>query len=227
MRKEDIQEDRFQQFVNSVIKAYYKSPRDFYIGAGVLVVAVIAVIVLTTNKPKPNPEANVLFDQAVIMLMDQQRADTATVEQILTELARRYPSHPLGKRAHFYLGNINYARGKYDDARREFEQFASSDRSDPWLSPSALMGVGNCYEQTGDLARAAAAYKKAYDRYPKWVLADLNVKSAGRCYRLQGKFSEAARIYERYLKDNPKLKSEHLDEVKLLLANAKAMASKR
>jgi len=224
MRKEDIREDRFQEIVTSVIKAYYRSPRNFYIGAGVVVVAIAAVIILLSNKPKPDPQPNIMFDEAILLMSDQQRPDTASAEQLLNELTRRYPSHAMGLRGSYYLGGIYYSQRKFDEARRAFEKFASGERSDPLLTPAALMGVGNCYEEAGDLDRAADAYAAAYRSNPKWALADQAVLAAGRCYQQKNRLSTAADLYSHYLKANPKAPNDVLNEVKMQLAYVRTLS---
>ncbi|MEO0108518.1 MAG: tetratricopeptide repeat protein [candidate division WOR-3 bacterium] len=227
MRKEDIKEDRFQELVTSVIRAYYRSPRNFYIGGAVVVAAIVAIVVLVSNKPKPDPQPRVLLDEAVLILEDQQRPDTNTAEQVLTELTRRYPADPMGLRANFYLGNINYNRGKFEDARRFFEKFAAGEKRDPLLSAAALMGVGNCYEELGNVGKAAEAYSAAYYRHPKWPLADQAVLAAGRTLRQANRLRQAEAIYRAYIKANPKAPSDIVNDVKMQLAYVQTLAANR
>jgi TolA-binding protein len=223
MRREDVKEDAFQKVVTSVIRAYYHSPRNFYIGGVALLAAIVAIVFVTTHKPKPNPQPAIMFDEAMLILSDQQHPDTANAEQVLTELSRRYASSPLGKRASYYLGNVYYNQQKYDDARRQYERFATGVKNDPILSPAAWLGVGNCYEAQGTLDKAAEAYATAFRKYPKWALADQAALSAGRCYRQKGQLKEAEAIYNAYVKVNPKAPTDALNEVKLQLAYVQTM----
>ena len=87
------------------------------------------------------------------------------------------------------------------------------------------MGIGNCYEQTGDLNRAAGAYVSAYNHYPNWILADNAIKGAGRCYRLLNKNKEAADIYNRYINEHSKEHRDILDEIRVQLAYLKTLNS--
>lgn len=226
MRKEDIQEDRFQQFVTSVIKAYYRSPRNFQIGGVAVVAVIVAIIVLVSNKPRYNPEPNVLLDEA-ILTMQQQQPDTAGVEQLLTELDRRYGSDPAGRKGSYYLGILYFHQAKYDDALREFEKFYAGTKNDPNLSPASLMAIGNCYEEQVNLDRAAAAYASTYRHYPKWKLAGQAVLAAGRCYRQKGMYGPAEALYNSYIKANPKADQDVLNQVRLELALVTTLQSKR
>jgi TolA-binding protein len=223
MRREDVKEDAFQKLVTSVIKAYYRSPRNFAIGGVALAAVIVAIVFTATHKPKPNPQPAIMFDEAMLILSDQQHPDTSNAEQVLTELSRRYASTPLGKRASYYLGDIYYNEQKYDDARRQFERFATGVKNDPILSPAAWMGVGNCYEAQGTLDKAAEAYATAFRKYPKWALADQAALSAGRCYRQKGQLKEAEAIYSAYVKANSKAATDVLNEVKLQLAYVRTM----
>jgi tetratricopeptide (TPR) repeat protein len=225
MRKEDVREDSFVKLEERVIKAYYRSPRNFYIGAAVVVAAIVAVVVIATNKPKPNADANSRFDGAILMLNAPDHPDTAQAIQWLTDLARLYPGNPMGKRANYYLGMIYYVQQKYDEARHGFETFYGGDKSDPILSPAALTGIADCYEQQGNISAAAGAFAAAYRRYPKWKLSNVVAEGAGRCYIQLKQYKQAADIYGRYLKDNAKLVPPPvLDEVKMHLGYAQALA---
>jgi tetratricopeptide (TPR) repeat protein len=223
--RKDTGEDRFQEFITSVLKAYYRQPRNFYIGGGVLVAVIVAIVLLVSNKPQQNVQPNIMFDEGILSLEVQQPPDTNSAEQILGELARRFPSNPLGARANYYLGNINYSRQKFEEARRYYEKFYGVDKKDPLLSPAALMGIGNCYEELGDLSKAADAYASAFNNYPKWVLADQAVLAAGRCLRQKNRFGDAAALFEKYLRANPNAASDVLTEVKMQLAYVKTLAA--
>jgi TolA-binding protein len=223
MRKEDVKEDRFQVFITKVVRAYYHSPRNFYIGGGVLIAAIVAVVLVLSNKPQPNPQPNIMFDEAILMLQDQRQPDTNSVVQLFTDLSRRFPSNALGIRASYYLGSIFYVQTKFDEARRAFEKFYAGDKKDPLLSPAALMGIGNCYEEQGQLDKAAEAYASAYKKYPKWALADQAVLAAGRCWRQKNRFRDAEALYAQFLKENPKALPDVLSEIKLQLAYFRAL----
>jgi TolA-binding protein len=205
------------------MKAYYHSPRNFLIGGVVALAAIVAIVLMVSNKPKPNAQPAIMFDEAILILQDQQRPDTASAEQVLTELSRRYASNPLGKRGAFYLGNIYYNQQKYDDARRQYEKFATGVKNDPILSPAAWMGVGNCYEAQGTLDKAAEAYATAFSKYPKWSLADQAALSAARCFRQKGKLKDAEAVLAKYVKANPKAPNDVLNEVKLQLSYVQTM----
>ncbi len=201
VRKEELKEDKFQEFVEKVAAFYYANPRRFWTGIAVGLLVIVGVILLIQNRPRPvkNPEAELRLMDAVGNLF---QGNLEYAEQALKELAGKFPRDYAGIKAHYYLG-VLYSRWqppRYEEAKREFTTFLRKAKKDPVLIPAALIGIATCAEQTGDYLTAAKVYEKAYRQAPKSVLGYKAVLGCGRCYRQANNLSQAEKIYNEYLK---------------------------
>jgi outer membrane protein assembly factor BamD len=83
------------------------------------------------------------------------------------------PGDPRVPQAHFYLGEVQFARGENLDAVREFRRISDEAPNDP-LAPEALLRVGDAYADLWKRPEldptygttALAAYNELLSRYP-------------------------------------------------------------
>ncbi len=220
--KEDLKEDRFQEFVEKAIAAYYREPRRFWIGAAVILAAAVALILLLQGERKGvNPEAELRFTEAVGIY---SVGNLQQAEPVFSELAARYGREHVGKKAHYYLGNIYFHTQRYAEAKAEFGRFLAKVKNDPLLSPAAQMGIGDCEVQLNNLTAAAAAYGRVRQRWPKSPLVFEAEMAAARAYRAAGALDKAEAIYRRLLDDKPV--GENAELVKTQLAAISAQKNK-
>jgi TolA-binding protein len=220
--KEDLKEDRFQVLVEKAIAAYYRDRQKFWIGAGVVVAAIVGVILLVQNSSKGvNTQAQIGFTQALGVYT---QGNMEQAEQAFKDVAGRFGRDYVGAKARYYLGNVYYNTQRYAEAKAEFSKFLGRVKKDPLLSPAAQMGIANCEEQLGNLAAAAQSYETVHKKYPKSPLAFEAMMSAARCYRNANALDKAEAVYERLLKDKPE--GEKGDDVKSGLAAVKALKNK-
>jgi len=220
--KQDLKEDKFQKFTEAAMSAYYKDRQRFWIGAGVAVAAIIGVILLLQNRGTGvNSQAQIAFTQAIGVY---STGDMAQSEQAFKQVIGQFGRDFVGIKSHFYLGNVYYNTGKFNEAKQEFSLFLSRVKKDPLLSPAAQLGIGNCEEQLGNNLKAAEAYEAVFKKYPKSPLAFEAMMAAGRTYRAAGALDKAEAVYNRLLKDKPE--GEKGDEVKMQLAAVQAVKKK-
>jgi TolA-binding protein len=220
--RQDLKEDKFQEFIEKVIAAYYKDRQKFWIGAAVAVLAVIAVILMLQNRgPRMNPQAEIAFTQAVGVF---STGNMEQAEPAFKELAARFGRDFVGLKAHFYLGNIYFNSNKPAEAKQEFTTFYNRVKNDPLLSPASLLGMANCEEQQGNNAAAAALYEQVRKKYPKSPLAFDAAMAAGRCLRNAGTYDKAEALYNELLKDKPV--GDRGEKVKTELARVQALKTK-
>jgi outer membrane protein assembly factor BamD len=124
-------------------------------------------------------------------------------QKIAAELA---PGDPRVAEAHFYLGEVQFARSENLDAVREFRRVSDESPNDP-LAPEALLRVGDAYADLWKRPEldptygttALAAYNELLSRYPGTSAADRGQKKVA---ALQEKFAikqyKAALYYLRY-----------------------------
>ena len=116
------------------------------------------------------------------------------------------PGDPRVAEAHFYLGEVQYARSENLDAVREFRRVSDESPNDP-LAPEALLRVGDAYADLWKRPEldptygttALAAYNELMSRYPGTPAAERGQK---KIVALQEKFAtkqyKAALYYLRY-----------------------------
>jgi outer membrane protein assembly factor BamD len=117
------------------------------------------------------------------------------LDRVLLEFA---PGDPRIARAHFFMGEADYAQGKHLEAAREFRKASDETPNDP-IAPEALLRLGDVY---ADLWRrpeldptygqtALATYQELLNRYPtskaadraQLRIAELNERFAYKAYK--------------------------------------------
>lgn len=223
VRKADLKEDRFQQTIEKVVEAYYRDRQKFWVGGAVAVLAIVgAILLLQSRRPSGvNPQAEVALTQAVGIY---SMGNMAQAETAFQEVASRFGRDFAGAKSRYYLANVYYNTGRFNEARAEFAKFLGRVKTDPLLSPSAQFGIGNCEEELGNNLPAAAAYTVVAKRWPKSPMAFDAEMAAARCYRNAAAYDKAQAVYERLLKD--KEIGQKGEEVKSQLAYVQALQKK-
>jgi len=102
--------------------------------------------------------------------------------------------------ATFYLANVYYMIGDYDNALEYFQEF---DADDNILEVSALSGIGASYEGKGKYAEAAKYFERAARVSSDQLLNPENLRNAARNYALAGEKERAVEIYKKIKKEFP------------------------
>ena len=223
VKKADLKEDGFQQFIEKTVEAYYRDRQKFWIGGAVALVAIVGIILLLQSRQPSgvNPKAEVAMTQAVGIY---STGNMAQAETAFKDVASRFGRDFAGAKAHYYLANVYYSTGRFNEARAEFAKFLGRVKNDPLLSPASQFGVGNCEEQLGNNLPAAQAYAAVPKRWPKSPMAFDADMAAARCYRNAGAYDKAQAVYEKLLKD--KEIGQKGEEVKTQLAYMQALQKK-
>ena len=150
--------------------------------------------------PAPMSASSALLDslwrQSEAAVRHGKWGDAAKMlDRLLLELP---PGDSRIARAHFYLGEANYAQGRHLEAAREFRKASDETPNDP-IAPEALLRLGDVYS---DLWRrpeldptygqtALATYQELLNRYPNTAAAkraqlrmnELNERFAYKAYK--------------------------------------------
>jgi outer membrane protein assembly factor BamD len=144
------------------------------------------------------------WDDAIAAFRSGSWKKATTLFQKVT--AEFPPGDPRVAQAHFYLGEVQFARNENLDAVREFRRVSDESPNDP-LAPEALLRVGDAYADLWKRPEldptygttALAAYNELLSRYPGTPAADRGQKKIG---ALQEWFAlkqyKAAQYYLRY-----------------------------
>ncbi len=220
--KEDLKEDRFQNAVEKFVEAYYRNRQRFWIVGGIVLVVIVGAIVMLQNrKTGVNSEAQLRFTEA-LGIYSQGNAQQA--EEAFKTLVARFGKDYVGLKAHYYLGHIYYSTQRYAEAKAEFATFLGKSKSDPVLSPAAMMGIADCESELGNHLKAAQTYQSVAEKYGKWPLAKDAWAAAGRAYVLAGALDKAEALYQQLLDKKPT--GEEAENLKYQLSYVKTLKQK-
>lgn len=190
-----------------------ENKRKLMIGAGIIVILVIAVFFYINHKKKVNEEAEIKLASAM-MLYDagkyQEAMDGDSTHTItgFKELANQYGGEA-GQTAKFYLADCQYNLRDYDNALKNFEDYSGSK---DLLKASALAGMASIYETKNDLKKAAELYEKAAKVNKDLVFDQEYIFYSIRCYSHSGDKEDAKRLYSTLKNDYPK--SKYINDTK-------------
>jgi len=212
-KKTQLKQDKLVNAIFLFTK-WAKGKQSLVIGgvAGLAIVIILAGVIANSRK-KSVEEANELLGKAEVLY--SARADDQA-RPLLSDLIKKYEGKKESKLAVFYMANILYNHGNYDEAKDYYERFLREAQGDGLLIPSAIAGIGACLEEKEDYLGAGEKYLQAAKRYPDYYLAPQYLLDAGRCF-LQGKEVERAKeAYQDLTSTYPQ--TEYSDRAELALA---------
>ncbi len=167
--------------------------RLIWISAAVLIVGA-GIGIFNWNKSNREAQANEALSNIKLPASAEESTNAATAEPYL-KVANDYPGTSGGARALLMAGGILFDAGKFQEARKQFEQFMAQYPDYP-LADQALLGVDTSYEAEGNLTEAASRYKDFVEHHPAASTLP-QVKSAlARVYLAQNKPELALQQYE-------------------------------
>ncbi len=192
-------EDSFQRTMERIIKLIVKHRETaIWVGVGV-VIAIFAIAYFSSSKEKINPEAEMIYTQA-INLLNMGRMQEA--EGYFLQLTEKYSSNRPGRLANYYLGVLSYHTGRFTEALDYFEKFLSKEKKDPLLTPSAQIGAGCAAEGLKDYERARRYYERVAKNKDSHFYF-LGMLSWARVNGILGNSEKARGILQELLKQNP------------------------
>lgn len=105
-----------------------------------------------------------------------------------------------GMKALFYLGESSYHLQDYDKAIEYYNRFISRSRRGHYLRCFAYEGLGYCYEEKQDYAKAVDCYKQALSE-PRPAVPDLLYGAVARCYEALNDKVDALDYYKKITAD--------------------------
>jgi outer membrane protein assembly factor BamD len=117
-------------------------------------------------------------------ILEFRHGEWKHASEAFTKVVQEFPpGDPRVPQAHFYLGEVQFARGENLDAVREFRRISDEAPNDP-LAPEALLRVGDAYADLWKRPEldptygttALAAYNELLSRYPGTPAAERGQK---------------------------------------------------
>jgi TolA-binding protein len=191
-RRKDLKHDEFKETIENIIIFYEHHKKTvLWMATGVLILLII-FFAYKNNKQTKMAESKELYNMGVI-LYNSGNFDQAKMR--FQAVVDKYLGTTFVNRSTFMLANISYKEGNLDDALEKFYSFVSGSY-DEFLTPSAYQGIGQCYEQKGDLANAIDNYKVAANKFKDNFAKAECLLVLSRLYIAQQKTDEAEDVLE-------------------------------
>ncbi len=202
---------KFSEFVRKHAKEF------LMVGAGVVVIAVVILFMVSSNKSRNQRAAELLGVARVELESGEFQPAITGLQGIL----RSYSGTKAAQEALYLLGNSYYYSHDYDQALKHFQDFIKRySRIEPLLLAGAYSGVGDCYLQKGEYGMAAESYLKAVDTNPDKFAIPVYLLSAARSYVKANQPDKAKELYKRIMTEYPQ--SKEIFQARLELAGLSA-----
>ncbi len=108
-------------------------------------------------------DANRDYNAAIALMRDNARQDEAIAA--FQNFVKAYPDSTYLSNANYWLGQLNYNKGKKDDATFYFASVVKNYPQSPKAS-DAMLKVGIIMQDKGDTPKAKAVYQQVVKQYP-------------------------------------------------------------
>lgn len=125
--------------------------------------------------PTQSGDANTDYNVAVALVLEKKQYDQAIAA--FQAFVKKYPDSTYQPNANYWLGQLNYNKGKKDDAAYYFATVVKNYPKSP-KSSEALYKVGIIMQDKGDNAKAKAVYQQVVKQYPNTESAKQAAKRA-------------------------------------------------
>ncbi|MFD2179956.1 tol-pal system protein YbgF [Veronia pacifica] len=109
-----------------------------------------------------NKDENTDYENAVNLILKNKDYDGAT--QALKSFISSYPSSVYKANAHYWLGQLYYARGDFNNSKPHFTSVVKDEKSGK--RADALFKLGKIAVNQGDKATAKGFYQQIVEQYP-------------------------------------------------------------
>ncbi|MFE8047658.1 cell division protein CpoB [Brenneria goodwinii] len=113
--------------------------------------------------PVSTGDANSDYNEAVALVLEKKQYDQAI--NAFQAFVKKYPDSTYQPNANYWLGQLNYNKGKKDDAAYYFANVVKNYPKSP-KSAEALLKVGVIMQEKGQADKAKAVYQQVVKMYP-------------------------------------------------------------
>lgn len=171
-----------------------KNRQKIYVGVGAIVVVAAALAYVSANARARETAANKdLFD--LQSLMGPTGAKTLPDPAGYLKVAAEYPGTGAGERADLLAAGLLFGSGKYAEAQKQFDQFATA-YPDSGFKPQAVFGSASALEAQNKTNEAITKYLEVARTYSTDPVADPARLALARIYETQNKPEEALKLYD-------------------------------
>ncbi|WP_340278100.1 cell division protein CpoB [Pantoea agglomerans] len=117
----------------------------------------------TDSAPAQTGDANSDYNAAVALILEKKQYNQAI--SALQAWVKRYPDSTYQPNANYWLGQLNYNKGKKDDAAYYYATVVKNYPKSP-KAAEALLKVGVIMQEKKDTAKAKAVFQQVIKLYP-------------------------------------------------------------
>lgn len=122
-----------------------------------------SMVVPADNAFSSGRDANTEYNEAVALVLEKKQYDQAI--SIFQNFVKHYPDSTYQPNANYWLGQLNYNKGKRDDAAYYFALVVKKYPKSP-KAPDALLKVGIIMQEKGQKDKAKIVYQQVGKLYP-------------------------------------------------------------
>lgn len=219
--KRQLKEDKF---VTSMFRGYdyIRDNSGYLIGLFVLLLVIGGGIYgfISFRKNIEKRQIDMLGRAEMFM----RYGDFEAAETQLQELIDNHPKSVPGKKAVFFMANLNLKQfANFEEAIELFERYIENPlEGEKELALAAKVGIAASHEELMKFDVAADKYLRIYEEHPEYFDRANLLFSAGRCFIYANKFQEAIDTYEKFLKNHKG--APNYDKAQMFLARLEAAA---
>ncbi len=175
MTKEELREDPVLEWIQHAIEWAQRNARWVAVGAGAVIIVVIAAVIVTRGQRKAEIEAQQLLTTGQAYFL---QGNVATAEVQLRQLIDGHGRSRAARSGRIYLADALSAQGRFEEALTAYTEAAGS-AGDAHLEAAALRGKASALESLQRLPEASQAYEQAARTKTPFQADDL--VAAARC----------------------------------------------
>ena len=211
--KKQIKEDKLVTTYFKVIDFFNQNSK--LVSGIVIGIAAVIILSMLFMKSKKTAEINASIELTKARV-ELGTGNGETAIDILKSMINNYNGTQSAGRGVFYLANIYYDQGNYDEALQNYKKYLEDYDENVVISSSSYSGMGACLEQKGEYLKAADYYKKGAEKYDNHFEAPEQLMNAARCFKLANNKIEAQKLYQKVIDQYPK--SKHKRNAELFLS---------
>ncbi len=212
LTKRQIKEDKLVTYYFKTVDYVNQNSK---LVSGVLL-GIIAIIVISYmfvhSRKTAEAKASVELARA---RMEIESGNAEKAIDILRTMMTNFSGTKNAGRGTFFLANLLYERGEYDEAISLYKKYISDYGDDVIIASSCYSGIAACYEQKDDFTAAAEWYLKGAEKFSDHFEAPEQLLQAARCLRLAEKNAKAKEIYQKLIDRYPEARQKQEAEVYL------------
>ena len=189
-------EDTLLVYVVKVRRFFIKNKNTIITLSLIALALIVFFVVRAIESQKAEEEASIAFERASLLLRDDNvRERIGDIETQLDDIIKKWPDTLGAARASFHLGHMQYGLENYAGALESYTR-AAGYSSSIHIYPASLLGIANCYEQTGEHERAIEYYSRVETLSSGFGYKNTALLGKARCLAVQGDLREARRLFE-------------------------------